>query len=216
MKQDMTHDIQTAQHDGPQQGEIILYQPDETVRLERLRVGGLCPGMVRLEDDTVWLTQQQMAELFQTTRNNITLHIGNIFKEGELEESSVRKESLLTASDGKRYRTKFYNLDVIISVGYRVKSQRGTKFRQWANKIIKEYLLRGYTINLQLQQMQQLYQQQYGRNIEVKEYNNRFHDRFLILDDALYHFGASFKDIGKRLFAFELMGIDKSIILSQL
>ena len=212
----MTHDIQTAQHDGPQQGEIILYQPDETVRLERLRVGGLCPGMVRLEDDTVWLTQQQMAELFQTTRNNITLHIGNIFKEGELEESSVRKESLLTASDGKRYRTKFYNLDVIISVGYRVKSQRGTKFRQWANKIIKEYLLRGYTINLQLQQMQQLYQQQYGRNIEVKEYNNRFHDRFLILDDALYHFGASFKDIGKRLFAFELMGIDKSIILSQL
>ena len=205
MKQDMTHDIQTTQHDEPQQGEIILYQPDETVRLE-----------VRLEDDTVWLTQQQMAELFQTTRNNITLHIGNIFKEGELEESSVRKESLLTASDGKRYRTKFYNLDVIISVGYRVKSQRGTKFRQWANKIIKEYLLRGYTINLQLQQMQQLYQQQYGRNIEVKEYNNRFHDRFLILDDALYHFGASFKDLGKRLFAFELMGIDKSIILSQL
>ena len=127
MTKDMTNDIQTAQHDGLQRGEIILYQPDETVRLE-----------VRLEDDTVWLTQQQMAELFQTTRNNITLHIGNIFKEDELEESSVRKESLLTASDGKRYRTKFYNLDVIISVGYRVKSQRGTKFRQWANKIIKE------------------------------------------------------------------------------
>jgi len=205
MTKDMTNDIQTAQHDGPQQGEIILYQPDETVRLE-----------VRLEDDTVWLTQQQMAELFQTTRNNITLHIGNIFKEGELEESSVRKESLLTASDGKKYRTKFYNLDVIISVGYRVKSQRGTKFRQWANKIIKEYLLRGYSINLQLQQMQQLYQQQYGRNIEVKEYNNRFHDRFLILDDAIYHFGASFKDLGKRLFAFELMGIDKNVILNQL
>jgi len=86
MTKDMTHD-------GPQQGVIILYQPDETVRLE-----------VRLEDDTVWLTQQQMAELFQTSRNNVTLHIGNIFKEGELEESSVRKESLLTASDGKRYR----------------------------------------------------------------------------------------------------------------
>ena len=205
MTKDMTNDIQTAQHDEPQQGEIILYQPDETVRLE-----------VRLEDDTVWLTQQQMAELFQTTRNNVTLHIGNIFKEGELEESSVRKESLLTASDGKKYRTKFYNLDVIISVGYRVKSQRGTKFRQWANKIIKEYLLRGYSINLQLQQMQQLYQQQYGRNIEVKEYNSRFHDRFLILDDAIYHFGASFKDLGKRLFAFELMGIDKNVILNQL
>ena len=219
MKQDMTHDIQTTQHDGPQQGEIILYQPDETVRLERLRVGGLCPGMVRLEDDTVWLTQQQMAELFQTTKNNVTLHIGNVYKEHELVAESTSKESLLVRMEGKRQVTrqrKLYNLDVIISVGYRVKSQRGTQFRQWANKIIKEYLLRGYTINLQLQQMQQLYQQQYGRNIEVKEYNNRFHDRFLILDDALYHFGASFKDIGKRLFAFELMGIDKSIILSQL
>ena len=219
MKQDMTHDIQTAQHDGPQQGEIILYQPDETVRLERLRVGGLCPGMVRLEDDTVWLTQQQMAELFQTTRNNVTLHIGNVYKEHELLAESTSKESLLVRMEGKRQVTrqrKLYNLDVIISVGYRVKSQRGTKFRQWANKIIKEYLLQGYSINLQLQQMQQLYQQQYGRNIEVKEYNNRFHDRFLILDDALYHFGASFKDLGKRLFAFELMGIDKSIILSQL
>ena len=221
----MTNDIHTTQHDGPQQGEIILYQPDETVRLE-----------VRLEDDTVWLTQAQMAGLFQTTRNNVTLHIGNIFKEGELEESSVRKESLLTASDGKRYRTKFYNLDVIISVGYRVKSQRGTQFRQWANKIIKEYLLRGYTINLQLQQMEQrmdatiytehvgqslqhlqhLNQQQYGRRIELREYNSRFHDRFLILDDSLYHFGASFKDLGRRLFAFERMGIDKSVILSQL
>ena len=208
MTKDMTNDIQTAQHDGPQQGEIILYQPDETVRLE-----------VRLEDDTVWLTQQQMAELFQTTKNNVTLHIGNVYKEHELVAESTSKESLLVRMEGKRQVTrqrKLYNLDVIISVGYRVKSQRGTQFRQWANKIIKEYLLRGYSINLQLQQMQQLYQQQYGRNIEVKEYNNRFHDRFLILDDALYHFGASFKDLGKRLFAFELMGIDKSIILSQL
>ena len=95
----MTHEIPKSST-PQQQGEIILYQPDETVRLE-----------VRLEDDTVWLTQQQMAELFQTTRNNVTLHIGNIFKEGELEESSVRKESLLTASDGKRYRMKLYNLE---------------------------------------------------------------------------------------------------------
>ena len=81
-----------------------------------------------------------MTELFQTTRNNITLHIRNIFKEGELEESSVCKESLLTAADGKRYKTKFYSLDVIISVGYRVKSIRGTQFRQWANKVLKEEL----------------------------------------------------------------------------
>ena len=104
----------------PNKGEIVMYQPDETIRLE-----------VRVENETVWLTQQQMAELFQTTRNNITLHIGNIFKEGELVDSAVRKESLLTAADGKKYKTKLYNLDVIISVGYRVKSIRGTKFRQW-------------------------------------------------------------------------------------
>ena len=310
----MTNDIQTTQHDGLQRGEIILYQPDETVRLE-----------VRLEDETVWLTQAQMAELFQTSRNNVTLHIGNVFKEGELSEYSVRKESLLTAADGKKYRTKIYNLDVIISVGYRVKSQRGTQFRQWASKVIKDYLLRGYAINQQLKQMeqridaridahtqmdqkhfmqieqtladhqqkidffvrtnqppvegvffegqifdayrfvetlvksaqreiilidnyvdatvfdllekrgqgvdatiytehvgqslqhlQQLNQQQYGRRVELREYSSRFHDRFLILDDALYHFGASFKDLGRRLFAFERMGIDKNVILGQL
>ena len=100
MKQDMRNEIVPP---SPQRGEIVLYQPDETVRLE-----------VRLEDETVWLTQAQMAELFQTTRNNITLHIGNVFKEGELVEASVRKESLLTAADGKNYRTKLYNLDVII------------------------------------------------------------------------------------------------------
>jgi hypothetical protein len=105
-------------------GEIVMYQPDETIRLE-----------VRVENETVWLTQQQMADLFQTTRNNITLHIGNIFKEGELVETSVRKDSLLTATDGKKYRTIIYNLDVIISVGYRVKSKRGTLFRQWANQL---------------------------------------------------------------------------------
>lgn len=120
-------------------GEIVMYQPDETIRLE-----------VRVEDETVWLTQQQMADLFLTTRNNVTLHIGNIFKEGELDESSVRKESLLTAADGKKYRTKIYNLDVIISVGYRVKSLNGTKFRKWANGVLKQYLLKGYAINKRL------------------------------------------------------------------
>ena len=114
-----------------EKGEIVLYQPNDNIRLE-----------VRLQDDTVWLTQQQMAELFNTTRNNITLHIGNIFKEGELEVNSVRKESLLTAADGKKYRTKFYNLDVIISVGYRVKSPVGTRFRQWALAVLKDYQLK--------------------------------------------------------------------------
>ena len=125
------------------ENEIILYQPDSTLSLD-----------VRVENETVWLTQAQMTELFQTTRNNITLHIRNIFKEGELEESSVCKESLLTAADGKRYKTKFYSLDVIISVGYRVKSIRGTQFRIWANKILKDYLLRGYSVNQRLLYME--------------------------------------------------------------
>jgi hypothetical protein len=95
----------------------------------------------------VWLTQQQMAELFMTTKQNISLHVGNIFKDSELAKDSVVKESLTTAADNKQYRTKYYNLDVIISVGYRVKSIRGTQFRQWANKVLKEYLLRGYAVN---------------------------------------------------------------------
>ena len=138
-----------------ERGEIVLYQPNDNIRLE-----------VRLQDETVWLTQQQMAELFNTTRNNITLHIGNIFKEGELQENSVRKESLLTAADGKNYRTKFYNLDVIISVGYRVKSQVGTRFRQWANAVLKDYLLRGYAVHQQAIALQQI-------NLRIDAQNER-------------------------------------------
>ncbi len=88
-----------------------------------------------------------MDDLFSTTRNNVTLHISNIFKEGELDRISVCKKSLLTASDGKNYKNTFYNLDVIISVGYRVKSKRGTQFRIWANGILKEYLMKGYVLN---------------------------------------------------------------------
>ena len=125
-------------------GEIIVYQPDETIKLS-----------VRLDKETVWLTQQQMAELFETSRNNVTLHIDNIFKEHELESNSVSKESLLTAADGKKYQTKLYNLDVIISVGYRVKSLRGTQFRQWANRVLKEYLLKGYSVNQRLDRLEQ-------------------------------------------------------------
>ena len=267
----------------PSKGEIVMYQPDETIRLE-----------VRVEDETVWLSQAQMAELFQTTRNNITLHIGNIFKEGELVDSAVRKESLLTAADGKKYKTKFYNLDVIISVGYRVKSIRGTKFRQWASSILKQYLLKGYAVNRrifdieqkmaeqgleiahlkdkvdffvrsslppvegifydgqifdayaqiislikqakrsvvlidnyisadtltmlsnrdtnvsatiytrQLSQQQQLDLQRHNQQyppiaVNVCQHN---HDRFLIIDDEVYLFGASLKDAGKKLFAY--------------
>jgi hypothetical protein len=124
--------------------EIIIYQPDnESTKLE-----------VKLEDETVWLTQAQMSDLFQTTRNNITLHVSNIFKERELDENSVCKDSLLTAKDGKRYNTRLYNLDVIISVGYRVKSYRGTQFRIWANKVLKDYLLRGYAINQRVESIE--------------------------------------------------------------
>jgi len=294
-------------------GEIILYQPDETVRLE-----------VHLEGETVWLTQQQIIELFQSSKANISEHISNIYEQGELAYEATVRNFRTVQKEGNRMVSRvltYYNLDTIISVGFRVNAKRGIRFRQWANGVIKNYLLHGFAVNQQLryleqridarfdaqqsqikelestvsnhqekidffvrtnqppvegvlfegqifdayklvealiksakreiilidnyidatifdllekreqgvdatiytehagqslQHLQQLYQQQYGRNIEVKEYNSRFHDRFLILDEALYHFGASFKDLGKRLFAFELMGIDKSIILSQL
>ncbi len=118
-------------------GEIIIYQtPDGTTNLD-----------VRLENDTVWLTQKQIAELFGTKRPAITKHLSNIFNSCELNESSVSSILEHTANDGKVYQTKFYNLDIIISVGYRVNSQNATKFRIWANKVLKEYLIKGYAIN---------------------------------------------------------------------
>ena len=250
-------------------GEIIMYQPDETIRLE-----------VRVENETVWLTQQQMAELFLSTKQNVSLHINNIFKEDELDENSVVKESLTTAKDGKRYRIKFYNLDVIISVGYRIKSKRGTKFRQWANGVLKEVIIRGYTINQQVKYLEQKMDAKFHDYDEIiADFQNKFslfihsskpptegifydgqifdayaqivslirqakhsivlvdnyinvdtltmlsnrdtsvpatiyyppitintclhnHDRFLIVDDVVYLFGASLKDAGKKLFAY--------------
>ena len=102
---------------------------------------------VPMDGDTVWLNQLQMANLFDTTKQNISLHANNCFKEGELDKNSVVKDFLTTGSDGKKYRTKHYCLDVIISVGYRVKSQRGTEFRQWANNVLKQYIINGYAIN---------------------------------------------------------------------
>jgi hypothetical protein len=102
---------------------------------------------VRFDDETVWLTQQQMAELFQTSVPNISMHIRNVFVEGELRPDSVVKESLTTAADRKNYATKFYNLDVIISVGYRVKSQRGTQFRMWATQRLREYIVKGFVLD---------------------------------------------------------------------
>ena len=263
----------------PNKGEIVMYQPDETIRLE-----------VRVENETVWLTQQQMAELFNATKQNISLHINNIYDEGELEQIATVKDYLTVQKEGKRMvkrHINLYNLDVIISVGYRVKSLRGTRFRQWANRILKEYLLNGYSINQrfdyierrltateqkidffvrsslppvegifydgqifdayahiislikqakhsivlidnyidentlimlskrntsvsatiytrQLSQQQQLDLQRHNQQyppITVNDCQHN-HDRFLIIDDAVYIFGASLKDAGKKLFAY--------------
>ena len=125
---------------------------------------------VRIEDETVWLAQLQMVDLFQSTKQNISLHINNVFKEGELDEFSTVKEYLTVQQEGARKikrKVKIYNLDVIISVGYRVKSQRGTQFRIWANKILKEYLLKGFAIHHRMEILEQKV-----NSIEIK--NNEF------------------------------------------
>jgi len=277
--------------DSSPKSEIILYQPNETVSLE-----------VRLDEETVWLTQQQIAELFGVNQPAISKHLRNIFNEGELQEKSVYSILEYTAKDGKKYKTHFYNLDAILSVGYRVNSRNATLFRQWANKVLKEYLLRGYSINQRFERLEQrvtqtenkidffvrtslppveglmhegqifdarvcvenlikqakrevimidgyvdaatfeildvrqkgvsatIYTERIGESllrvkelhdsqypdkiIRLEKYAENFHDRFLIIDDVVYHFGASFKDLGNRLFAFNKMGLDKNLILS--
>ena len=157
-----------------EKGEIVLYQPDESIRLE-----------VRIEDETVWLTQAQMAELFQTTKQNVSLHINNIFKEGELMKEMVVKESFTTtihgAIEGKFQRNKIslYNLDVIISIGYRVKSQVGTRFRQWATRILKEYMLRGFSINQHLISLQEHFDNRFS-SLESRVDNHEQKIDFLI------------------------------------
>ena len=137
-----------------QKGEIVMYQPDETIRLE-----------VRMGEDTVWLSQQQMADLFTKDRTVIGRHIRNIYKEEELEEGITCAKFAHMGKEGDQpYEYTAYNLDVIISVGYRVKSKRGTKFRQWANKILKEYLLKGYVIDSRMRSLEQQVSEQ-GRKI---------------------------------------------------
>ena len=280
--------------DSSPKSEIILYQPNETVSLE-----------VRLDEETVWLTLNQMSILFGRDKSVISRHIATIFKEEELErEATVAKNATVQNENGRTVlRTiEYYNLDVIISVGYRVKSQRGTRFRQWANKVLKEYLLKGYSVNQRIERLEQrvaqtedkidffvrtamppvegllhegqifdarvcvenlikqakkeiimidgyvdaatfeildvrqkdvsatIYTERIGESlqrikelhdsqypdkaIQLKKYAENFHDRFLIIDDVVYHFGASFKDLGNRLFAFNKMGLDKDFILS--
>jgi hypothetical protein len=143
---------------------------------------------VRVEDETVWLTQAQMVNLFDATKQNISLHISNIFREGELQPDSVVKEYLTTASDGKKYKTRFYSLDVIISVGYRVKSLRGTQFRIWANKVLKEYLLKGYVVNHRLNKVEEEIQQIKGRmnEIEFKVQTNLPPSEGIFLDGQIF------------------------------
>lgn len=118
-----------------EKNEIIIFE-NQNVKLE-----------VNMKDETVWLTQKQMAELFEKDRKTITRHIQNIFKDGELDKNSVCSFFEHTAEDGKIYNVQYYNLDMIISVGYRVNSKRGILFRKWATKILKDYMLKGYAVN---------------------------------------------------------------------
>ena len=267
------------------QGEIIMYQPDDSIRLE-----------VRMEEETVWLNRQQMAMLFDRDVKTIGRHVNNALKE-ELSDIPVVANFATTAKDGKTYQVEYYNLDMILSVGYRVKSKRGIEFRRWANSVLKEYLLRGYAINQRFERLERrvtehdavlsehsnkleffvraalppkegvfydgqifdayafaseliksarqrivlvdnyidesvllmLAKRNEGVTAEIvtrqtngtlaldidrhnRQYppitireSPRYHDRFLIVDDIVYHIGASLKDLGKKLFAFSKM-----------
>ena len=267
-------------------GEIVMYQPDETIRLE-----------VRMGEETVWLTQQQMADLFATDRSSSAKHIQNIYQTDELEKEQTCAKIAQVRQEGNRKVRRslvYYNLDMIISVGYKVNSKRGTKFRQWANKVLKEYLLRGYVVNTRIAALEQhaakqdieikelkdkvdffvrsslppvegifydgqifdayahiislikqakhsiilidnyinvdtltmlsnraanvpatIYTRQLSQQqqLDVQRHNQQYspviinmcqrnHDRFLIIDDVVYLFGASLKDAGKKLFAY--------------
>ena len=271
-------------------GEIVMYQPDETIRLE-----------VRVKDETVWLTQQQLVILFHSSKGNISDHISNIFEQGELKESSTVRKIRTVQKEGKRMVNRtltYYNLDVIISVGFRVNTTKGIEFRQWANGVLKDYILRGYAVSQRIMDLEQrvekkietqnvrisqlendvanfvrsslppvegifydgqifdayaqivsmikqakrsivlvdnyvdettltmlskrganvsatIYTKQTAQQfqLDVQRHNQQYppitihacqrnHDRFLIIDNVVYLFGASLKDAGKKLFAY--------------
>lgn len=270
------------ENQDPQKGEVVLYQPNETVRIE-----------VRMENETVWLTQAQMAELFGTQRQAITKHIKNIYDTKELEKHSTCSILELVQKEGTRLvhrKVELYNLEAIISVGYRVNTQRGIEFRKWASQILKDHLLRGYSFNRRIEQLEsrvsateskidffvrtslppvegvfsdgQIFdayafacdlirtakrrlvlidnyvddtvlemfaKRQQGVDatiytakitptlqLDVARHNaqyppltiqscRNFHDRFLLVDDKVYHIGTSLKDLGKKFFAFSLL-----------
>ena len=283
----------TLQRYMNEQNEIVLYQPNELTKLE-----------VRVADETVWLTQAQMAELFDVNRQAITKHLKNIYDSQELEQEATCSILELVQLEGNR-RVKrevgFYNLDVIISVGFRVNTGRGIQFRQWANKVLKDYMLRGYAVNQRLQALEErvaehdkkidffvrtslppvegvfyngqifeayvfvadliksakkrvvlidnyvdesvltlldkrnqgvaatIYTQTIDKQLrlDIDKHNAQyakvdvqvskaFHDRFLIIDNVVYHIGASIKDLGKKLFAFSKMELPAKDILKQI
>ena len=281
--------------------EIVLYQPNEQMSLE-----------VKLENETVWLTQQQIADLFGVKRPAVTKHLGNIFREGELDITSVSSILEHTAADGKIYSTQFYNLDAILSVGYRVNSKNATLFRRWANQVLKEYMLRGYAVNQRIVYVEEYFDkrlrahEQRIENVEqkidffvrtslpphqgifydgqifdaytfindrireattriilidnyiddsvltilskradkvaatiytkkpsarlqldIQKHNaqytpidiiafDRSHDRFLCIDETVYHLGASIKDLGKKWFAFNRMEMQTSELVQKM
>ena len=146
-----------------QKSEIVLYQPEGSVSLE-----------VRLENETVWLTQQQISELFGTWRQAITKHLKNIFASNELDENSVCSILELTAADGKNYKTKVYNLDAILSVGYRVNSKNATLFRRWANSVLKDYMLKGYSLNHRFERLEDKIDTRFQRyDSEIQRLSNQ-------------------------------------------
>ena len=146
-----------------QKSEVVLYQPEGSVSLE-----------VRLENETVWLTQQQISELFGTGRQAITKHLKNIFASNELDENSVCSILELTAADGKNYKTKVYNLDAILSVGYRVNSKNATLFRRWANSVLKDYMLKGYSLNHRFERLEDKIDTRFQRyDSEIQRLSNQ-------------------------------------------
>ena len=189
--------------------EIVLYKPNEQFQLE-----------VQVADETVWLSQQQMVILFDSTKQNISLHINNIFKEGELNKEATVKEYLTVQTEGGRQVTRkvfYYNLDVIISVGYRVKSQRGTQFRRWATKIIRDYTLRGYAVNQrEHKNLRDMHNADNSKQpVNTHKWSQSSHDRWVIIDDTLYHCGHSVKDLGKKLSAIMRMDWDPETVLKE-
>jgi len=272
-----------------EKGEIILYKTQDNIIEIDVMVG----------NETVWLSLNQMTYLFDRDKSVISRHIKNVFNDGELPQNSVVAKFATTAADGKTYFVDYYNLDVIISVGYRVKSQRGTEFRIWATKTLRDYILKGYTVNKRFERLEnrvtenekqiaffvrtalppvqgvffegQIFdayvfvadlikmatksivlidnyidesvllllskrnsdisteiitaqitaQLQLDLNRHNAQYqpisiktSNSFHDRFLLIDNTVYHIGASLKDLGKKLFAFSKMEITKKELLN--